>query len=140
MEPLISQKQPSHRLPYSTLLKGPECGKEFYGKSNRIYCSKECKKEFNNSKQAEMNFRVKDQVKMLKRNACILAEFYSVQSNPLMVVKEDLIRKGFIMDSPTIRLKAENGIEWHLIGCYVFRPENDGQEIVIMTKNDLENI
>jgi hypothetical protein len=140
MEPLISQKQPSHRLPYSTQHLCLKCGIEFFGRMNQLFCSKECKIKFNNDNAAKKNRRVSEQMKMLKMNAEILEELYSAHRIPFMTEKEELIRKGFIMNCPTIRLKADNGTEWHLIGDYIFRPENEGREIAIMTKNDLEKI
>lgn len=87
-----------------------------------------------------MNLRVREQIKMLKKNAQILDELYSVQSTPFMADKEELVKKGFIMNCPTIRLRADDGTEWQMIGNYVFKSENNGREIAIMTKADLENI
>jgi hypothetical protein len=107
---------------------------------NRVFCSKECKIKFNNAKGAKMNLRVREQIKMLKKNAQILDELYSVQSTPFMADKEELVKKGFIMNCPTIRLRADDGTEWQMIGNYVFKSENNGREIAIMTKADLENI
>jgi hypothetical protein len=140
MEPMINMSLTSHKLPYSTQHFCPECGKEFTGRRNRIFCSIECKIRSNNSKAAKMSNRVSEQVKMLKRNAQILEEVYSVQSIPLLAKKEELIKKGFVLNSPTIRIKVENGVEWHMIGRYVFRPDNEESEIQIMTKEDLEKI
>jgi hypothetical protein len=140
MDSLIHTQQTTRKLSYSTIHICPECHKEFTGRRNRVFCSLSCKIKSNNGNAAIMNLRVSDQVNMLKRNAKILDELYSVESIPLLAEKEELIKKGFIMNSPTIRLKSENGVEWHMIGRYVFKPENDGREIVIMTKVDLENI
>lgn len=137
---MIKMSLKSHRLPYSTQHICPKCGKDFTGRRNRIYCSMACKVMSNNDKAAEMNFRVIDQIRMLKINALILEELYSIEGIPLLVEKEMLINKGFIMDCPTIRLKVKNEVEWHMIGRFIIRPVSEGSEIQIMTRDDLEKL
>jgi endogenous inhibitor of DNA gyrase (YacG/DUF329 family) len=137
METLISKRR---KLPYTTFHECPECGKDFYGRENKIYCSPQCKINSNNAKAAKMSVRVSEQVKMLKRNAQILDEFYSVESIPLVVDKVEFIKKGFIIDSPSISLKTKDGVQWQMIGRFVFRSEVDSSGIHIMTKDDLDNI
>jgi len=118
----------------------PQCEIIFYGRKNQTYCSKEHKIKFNNAKAADMNIRVSEQVRMLKKNAQILEEIYSTQTIPFLADYELLNKKGFIMNSPSVRLKTDNGEEWQMIGQYVLKPEKDGQRILIMTKNDLKKI
>jgi hypothetical protein len=140
MDTIIDRSQTARRLPYSTRHFCPECKKEFYGRKNRKFCSLDCKIISNNAKAAKMNFRVSEQIRMLRNNAEILDEVYSIESIPLMVEKEDLIKSGFFINCPTMKLTDERGREWNLIGEYVFIGENNGNQIVIMTRNDLKNI
>lgn len=87
-----------------------------------------------------MNLRVSKQIRMLRNNAEILDKIYSIESIPLMVEKEDLIKRGFSINCPTMKLTDETGREWNLIGEYVFLRENNGNQIEIMTRNDLKKI
>ena len=130
----------SRRIPYSTFHKCPECGEDFYGRSNRKYCSEECKIKSNNDKAREMNSRVSEQVRMLKKNAQILDYFYSVENKPISIDREEMINNGFIINCPTIQLKDENGTSWNMIGRYVFRVDEKEKGINLMTKDDLKNL
>ena len=140
MEILMINKPSHRRLPYSTTHICPECNNEFTGRENRIFCSADCKVKFNNAKAAEINSLVSEQVKMLKKNAQILDELYTTNGLPFKTKKIDLIKQGFILNSPSRRIKTVDGIEWINIGSYVLRLIEDNTEVQIMSLNDLKDM
>ena len=137
---LTNTSNRSRRIPYSTYHICPKCGNDFFGRSNRIYCSKECKIKSNNNKAREMTSRVGEQVKMLKKNAQILEELYCPDDIPSLIDQEEMIKKGFIENCPTIQLKDEKGTYWKMIGHYVFRIDDKIKRIQLMTEDDLKNL
>jgi len=140
MESLIQNRQIPLPRPNSTHHICVECSKEFWGRKNRVFCSKECKIKANNYKAAIKRSRVSEQTRMLEKNAQILEELCEKESYPTIIEKEQLIRKGFIETGPNIRLFTTDNKEWCQIGNYVFNVDKNTNLVAIMQINDFNKI
>ncbi len=111
-----------------TLSKCAQCGIEFQGRANQLYCSQTCKAERNNRKAREQNVLAKGINDKLKRNHRILIEIFD-DSGTNVFPKGILIHLGYQLQYMTHLVKDDKG----RIGrsLYEFILIENGDEIII---------
>lgn len=91
-----------------------ECQAEYYGRSDKKFCSDICRNSFNNRLRSEENVYISKINTILKRNRRILA-----QINPegkKIIQREKLLSKGFNFSYFTNLYKTNSGKEYFF--CY----------------------
>ncbi len=91
-----------------------QCGKSVYGRSDKKFCSADCRNEFNNLRYKEEKKAVIEINRILMRNRKILK-----QLNPegKMVISSDLLLKsGFDLEYYTNSYTTKSGREYRY--CY----------------------
>lgn len=84
-----------------------ECGKPVAGRTDKQFCSKECKNRYNNRKNAEIARNRKDVIRSLDRNHEILRSLCAAGVFSAKI--EDLCRIGFKADAVTSQRKGRCG-------------------------------
>ena len=88
----------------------PNCGTEFTGRKNRIYCSGTCKTEVNNQLQQEMRKGARADLVIMEKNARIINKFMKKAPLERMSVrKETLEELGFDISGPFKLLYNDKG-------------------------------
>lgn len=75
------------------------CNTAFSGRKNKIFCSKECKTQFNNEKSRKRNSYLNATVSEIKRNRTIIKkmhELFGSKPLPISILKETELNFGCI--------------------------------------------
>jgi hypothetical protein len=73
-----------------------ECGTEIYGRSDKKFCSDQCRNTYNNRTTAVENSYIRRVNYILRKNRRIMEELLaSAQKDAIKVRKRDLMDKGF---------------------------------------------
>jgi hypothetical protein len=86
-------------MPYTKVC--PNCGTEFTGRKNKVYCSISCKAQVNNELQQEMRKGARADMVTMEKNERIIKRF--MKDAPLermSVRKESLVERGFDSSGP----------------------------------------
>lgn len=110
-----------------------ECGDEIRGRSDKKFCSDQCRNAYNNKLNQDANNLVRNVNGILKKNRRILQEL-----NPggkKTVHKDKLLEKGFNFNYLTGVLKTKEGKEYRF--CYEHGYlELDNGFYVLVIRND----
>jgi hypothetical protein len=106
-----------------------QCGIEFEGRANQLYCSQNCKAERNNRKARQQNSLVKGINDKLKKNHRILSELFD-ESSENILPKNILIHMGYQLQYMTHLVKDDKGRSGRSV--YEFVLIENGDEIIII--------
>ncbi|MFY0599442.1 MAG: hypothetical protein JXR03_07200 [Cyclobacteriaceae bacterium] len=112
-----------------------ECGREFFGRADKKFCSNSCKNAFNNQLNSENEAVIKRVNRVLRKNRLILNELNPEEKQ--RVPQSKLIKKGFDFDYITSTYKTKEGKEYRF--CYdqgYLQLENDYFLLVRRTIQD----
>lgn len=91
-----------------------ECGKGFSGRSDKLFCSRECKNRYNNRKNSLESKARSEAIKALDRNHEILSSLLAAGTGSASI--EALARVGFTPEAVSAQRKGRCGhTECH---CY----------------------
>jgi predicted nucleic acid-binding Zn ribbon protein len=93
-----------------------KCGAQVIGRSDKKFCSDECKTTFNNNKYRERYKMVISINKILRKNYSILYDLYI--HNKLKIKENDLLRLGFDYNYYTSIYLEENNSKHLWYECY----------------------
>jgi hypothetical protein len=88
----------------------PVCKRSFEGRKNKLYCSKECKIEYNNSKQTKNLESHRKYLHGLNQNRNMLQKIHDVFGDciiPISLVNQSKLDMNFMS-------LARNGNEYHI--------------------------
>ncbi len=91
-----------------------ECNEEFIGRSDKKFCSTECRSTYNNRLNSDSSNFMRNINNILRKNRRILAEL-----NPkgkIKIHRDKLIERGFKFSYFTNIYKTKNGNTYHF--CY----------------------
>jgi len=94
--------------------KCPECGFEIIGRSDKIFCSDQCRNTYNNNLKKDSNNYVRRINNILRKNRRILEELNP--NGKSKAHKNKLIDKGFNFDYYTNVYRTKNGNVYYF--CY----------------------
>jgi hypothetical protein len=98
------------------------CGRFFFGRLNKKYCSSQCKQAHNNRKASIVNKETNGADLKIKKATRILIENFELDENGKFKIHQDeLVSLGFPFDLPTTRIKDDryNGTMF-CFGSYSF--------------------
>jgi hypothetical protein len=106
------------------------CHQQFIGRSDKSFCSIECKNGFNNQRRKETQNVVKEIDGYLHRNREILATLMPSQKKE-MFDKLILTRAGFKWEFCTGIYINREGKTYHIVYDYAWMPFSDQQILII---------
>lgn len=101
-----------------------ECGDSFYGRSDKKFCTDQCRNTYNNRQNKDVTNYVRKVNNTLRKNRRILA-----QLNPkgkAKVKREQLIEKGFNFNYFTSRYSTQAGNTYYYCYEHGFLELDDG--------------
>lgn len=93
----------------------PECGDKIIGRSDKKFCSDQCRNTFNNKLNSDVSNTVRNINNILRKNRRILQSL-TKQSGKTMVSKDILLSKGFNFTYHTHTYITKKGVNYHF--CY----------------------
>ena len=112
---------------YLNVCKLIKCGNDFFGRSNRHYCTPKCKKLQNNGKTKLVNQEAKGSDQKIRKAIRILIDIFKPDKDGKFIINwVDLDSKSFPFDLPTIKIKDDryNGT-MSGVGSYCFYREEE---------------
>lgn len=84
------------------------CGRDFYGRSNKVYCSQKCKQAHNGRKTSLVNKATNGADLKIKKAVRITMDlFVADKDGKFMVSMVDLASRAFPFDLPTVIIKDD---------------------------------
>ncbi|MEN8120014.1 MAG: hypothetical protein ABFS35_06695 [Bacteroidota bacterium] len=93
----------------------PECGEKIIGRSDKKFCSDQCRNAYNNKLNSDASNTVRNINNILRKNRRILQSL-TKQSGKTMVSKDILLSKGFNFTYHTHTYITKKGVNYHF--CY----------------------
>lgn len=110
------------------LHKCDECGEQFAGPKNKLYCTSKCKAKRNNELAALNRKRNKELADPLLNNIEIIeSELGNVEGEVLTVSMERMKARGFDPEAPSTRMMMDHET-WYKLGSVAYRPDDVTQE------------
>jgi len=110
-----------------------ECNHEFFGRSDKKYCSDNCRNAFHNKQKADENQLINQVNGILRKNRKILHEVFN--KGKTRISKEKLLSQGFNFTYYTNIYKTGQGKEYYF--CYeqgyIFQ---DYEQVQLVIKKD----
>jgi hypothetical protein len=94
------------------------CGEIYSGRSNQLYCSHECRDDFNNRKDTIMRKDSRKYGRIMEKNLRIIKRYLKEHSGPC-IRKKDLREMGFNFFGPFQVNKIDAGYEL-ILAPYIF--------------------
>jgi len=91
----------------ATIITCQECGTEFKGRSDKKFCTDQCRSAFNNRLNADSNNTVRNINNALRKNRRILDERLNAKKD--RVTREALVQKGFSFKYHTHGFTSKTG-------------------------------
>ena len=117
------------------------CGKEFYGRKNRLYCTVKCKARHNNELASEKRVVVQSLTEDYLRNISIIEKIvgennYDVETTTMEYIKA----RGFEPECANMRVDI-HGELWYKVGPFGYRPleESNEVELIRFAEDDISN-
>ena len=114
-----------------------DCGERLRGRSDKKFCSDQCRNSYNNRINRETNSYVRNIQGLLRRNRRILSELYDAGNT--YVHRDALLVAGFSNDFLTHIVESENGAVCRYCFEYGFTEDDNGY-INIIINPSLESI
>ena len=93
----------------------PECGDKILGRSDKRFCSDQCRNTYNNRLNSDETNTVRNINNILRKNRRVLQEL-NKQSGKTLVSKDTLLQHGFNFTYSTHSYKTQKGSEYRY--CY----------------------
>jgi predicted nucleic acid-binding Zn ribbon protein len=113
----------------------PECGEKIVGRSDKKFCSDECRNNFNNKQNSNVTNYIRNVNNLLRKNRRILEEL--APDGKSKVHKNKLNEKGFDFKHITHLYKTQKGSTYFYCYEYGYLPLENDYFLIIC--NDKEN-
>ncbi len=110
----------------------PVCGDEFRGRSDKKFCSDQCRNLFNNSQNRTANNYVRNINNILRKNRKVLMEL-----NPegkTSVKSDELVRKGMDFEHVTSIMHTKTGNTYYFCYEYGYRKLENNYFMLVKKK------
>ena len=108
-----------------------ECSEQFYGRSDKRYCSDACRSSYHNRKNGESSKMMRRIHSCLKRNWRILKELE--EKGEQEVMRESLLNLGFNFCYITDIQLAKTGVTYRFCYDLGYSPQNE-QSVLLVNK------
>jgi len=109
-----------------------DCGEKLRGRSDKNFCSDQCRNNFNNRLNRESNTYVRNIHNLLKKNRKVLQELY--ESGKTRVHRDALVVSGFSQGFFTHVVEPDSGpVCWY---CYEYGFSDLGNDYLMIVMND----
>jgi hypothetical protein len=109
-----------------------ECGEEFNGRKNQLYCNVKCKAKRNNELASNKTEVEKNRTNTYLRNIeIVLSELGNEENEVLLMPMERLLARGFKPEGPNSRVQI-NGELWYRIGPVAYKPMEQSKEVELL--------
>lgn len=116
-----------------------ECGEALLGRTDKKFCSDQCRNAYNNRLNSDSNNTVRNINNILRKNRRILAETLA-NNLKIKISKERLLTEGFNTNYFTNIYKTQKGTIYYFCYEYGYLPLDDGISFLIVTdKNASSN-
>ena len=109
-----------------------DCGDKIRGRSDKKFCSDQCRNNYNNRQNREINQYVRNIHSLLRKNRKILSDLYD--AGKMRVHKDALLVSGYSFGFFTHVVEPENGpVFWY---CYEYGFSEPEDEYIKLVKNE----
>lgn len=108
-----------------------DCGEILRGRSDKKFCSDQCRNNFNNNLNRESNNLVRNIHNLLRKNRRILAELYEIDKRKIH--KDALIVSGYNFNFFTHLVESDDGNVCRY--CYEYGFSDMDDEYLMLLKN-----
>ena len=105
------------------------CGDVFSGRSDKKYCTDDCRKDFNNRVDTIMRKESRKYGRIMERNLRILRKYLKDHDNPVVIWKNELKEHRFNFYGPFQVKQFERGTYELILGPYVLIEWHDRYEL-----------
>ncbi len=107
------------------------CKRKFYGRSDKKYCSLECKNEYNNRLRAATIVATQSVDRVLHRNRSILLEIMGKHANQKQISSKLLDDKKFQRHYMTGFFENAQGKRYHVVYDFAWMEFSKGKVLII---------
>jgi hypothetical protein len=108
-----------------------DCGEKLLGRSDKKFCSDQCRNNYNNRINRDSNNYVRNVHGLLRRNRKILSDLFDDGHRRLH--RDALIAKGYNFTFFTHLVETPENVKWSF--CFEYGIRGDGRGYVELTKN-----
>lgn len=112
------------------------CGKDMFGRSDKKFCTPDCRNEYNNARYREEHKSMIEINKILKKNRMILKRL-----NPdgkIVVPSEILLKAGFDLEFFTNVYTTKTGREYRYCYDYGYHYDQEKDSYLLVEKIEFE--
>ncbi len=113
-----------------------ECGDEFIGRSDKKFCSDQCRNTYNNRLNKDVNNYVRNVNYTLRKNRRILAALNPGEKTK--VHKSELEKRGFNFNYFTGMYRTRQGKEYFFVYDYGYLPLDENTFMLVKRKEYLD--
>ena len=115
-----------------------ECSEVIYGRSDKKFCSDQCRNTFNNRTNSISNTYIRKVNYIIRKNRKILEEsLENSEKDPIRINRKKLIDKGFNFDYYTNIYKTQNNKYYYFSYEYGFTKIDDEYYTVVLRREYL---
>lgn len=115
-----------------------DCGARLLGRSDKKFCSDQCRNNYNNRLNRDQNNYVRNVHAQLRRNRKILSDLY--EDGHSRIHRDALIAQGFNFTFFTHLVETREGLRWSYCFEYGFRESDKGYLVLQKSNAYLEEI
>ncbi|HAP69432.1 MAG TPA: hypothetical protein DCR04_06860 [Flavobacteriales bacterium] len=108
------------------------CGREFYGRKNRLYCNDKCKHRLNNELASKKRVKERSLTEDYLRNIGIIEKIVGEENYDVEITTMEYIKaRGFEPECVNMRVYV-HGERWFKIGPFGYRPLEKSNEVELI--------
>ncbi|MCD4729454.1 MAG: DUF2116 family Zn-ribbon domain-containing protein [Bacteroidales bacterium] len=115
----------------------PECGYEIKGRSDKKFCSDQCRNTFNNREKQDANNYIRNVNNILRKNRRILADLNPNEKSKAS--RNKLVEKGFNFDYYTNSYTTKTGKTYYYCYEFGYLPIEDDYYFLVMKQDYVDN-
>jgi len=119
------------------LKKCPECGDEILGRSDKRFCSDQCRNTFNNRQKKDANNYIRNVNNILRKNRRTLADLNP--NGKSKASRNKLVEKGFNFDYYTNSYTTKTGKTYYYCYEFGYLPIEDDYYFLVMKQDYVDN-
>lgn len=101
-----------------------DCGEKLLGRSDKKFCSDQCRNNYNNRLNRDTNNFVRNVHAQLRRNRKILSELFD--DGHLKIHRDALTAQGYNFTFITHLVETQDGMKWSFCFEYGYRESENG--------------
>ena len=114
------------------LHKCDECGEEFNGRKNQLYCNVKCKAKHNNDLASQRHVQVRMLTEDYLRNIEVISRILGEDNFDVEIVSRDtLAAQGFESACINKRISVDGEL-WYKVGPFGYRPLIESNEVELL--------